>query len=125
MAVHASLKGVRGVVTRRAGRWRDTTEVREIAQHYEAEPEFRDQINRYIHDFEAMLRRLLVDPVGSAPSVTILSSDMGKPYVALPQAIKRFRTLTSSPRLRWAGPPPRVAEGELPRSRSVPRPPHE
>ncbi|HEY9552676.1 MAG TPA: hypothetical protein VIR62_03625, partial [Allosphingosinicella sp.] len=90
-AWQAYLKGDRGVFTRRAVRLLDTTEVREIAQHYEAEPEFRDQINRYIHDFEAMLRRLLVDPDGSALSVTILSSDMGKLYVALAQAIERFR----------------------------------
>ena len=88
----AYLKGDRGVFTRRAVRLLDATEVREIAQHYEAEPEFRDQVNRYIHDFEAMLRRLLVDPDGSALSVTILSSDMGKLYVALAQAIERFRT---------------------------------
>lgn len=90
-AWQAYLKGDRGVFTRRAVRLLDTTEVREIAQHYEAEPEFRDQVNRYIHDFEAMLRRLLVDPDGSALSVTILSSDMGKLYVALAQAIERFR----------------------------------
>ena len=90
-AWQAYLKGDRGVFTRRAVRLLDTTEVREIVQHYEAEPEFRDQVNRYIHDFEAMLRRLLVDPDGSALSVTILSSDMGKLYVALAQAIERFR----------------------------------
>jgi hypothetical protein len=87
----AYLKGDRGVFTRRAVRLLDATEVREIVQHYEAEPEFRDQVNRYIHDFEAMLRRLLIDPDGSALSVTILSSDMGKLYVALAQAIERFR----------------------------------
>src|SRR3546814_910786 len=84
-------KGVPGVFSTRGVRLLDTTEGRYIAQHYEAEPEFRDQINRYIHDFEAMLRRLLVDPDGSALSVTILSSDMGKLYVALAQAIERFR----------------------------------
>ncbi len=91
-AWQAYLKGDRGVFTRRAVRLLDATEAREIAQHYEAEPEFRDQVNRYIHDFEAMLRRLLIDPDGSALSVTILSSDMGKLYVALAQAIERFRT---------------------------------
>ena len=88
----AYLKGDRGVFTRRAVRLLDTHEAREIVQHYEAEPEFRDQVNRYIHDFESMLRRVLADREGSALGVTILSSDMGKLYVALAQAIERLRT---------------------------------
>ncbi|MEA3061836.1 MAG: hypothetical protein QOJ94_1617 [Sphingomonadales bacterium] len=87
----AYLKGDRGVFTRRAVRLLDTGEAREIARHYEEELEFRDQVNRYIHDFEAMLRRVLADREGSVLSVTILSSDMGKLYVALAQAIERLR----------------------------------
>ena len=48
-------------------------------------------MNRYIHDFEAMLRRVLADRDGSTLGVTLLSSDMGKLYVALAQAIERLR----------------------------------
>jgi hypothetical protein len=48
-------------------------------------------VNRYIHDFEAMLRRVLADRDGTALGVTLLSSDMGKLYVALAQAIDRLR----------------------------------
>jgi predicted nucleic acid-binding Zn-ribbon protein len=87
----AYMKGDRGVFTRRAVRLLDTNEAREIMQHYEAEPEFREQVNRYIHDFESMLRRILADRDSSALGVTILSSDMGKLYVALAQAIERIR----------------------------------
>lgn len=87
----AYLKGDRGVFTRRAVRLLDAAEAREILQHYDAEPDFRDQVNRYIHDFEAMLRRVLADRDGSALGVTLLSSDMGKLYVALAQAIERLR----------------------------------
>jgi hypothetical protein len=87
----AYLKGDRGVFTRRAVRLLDRNDAREIARHYEEEPEFRDQVNRYIHDFEAMLRRILADRDGSPLGVTILSSDMGKLYVALAQAIERIR----------------------------------
>jgi hypothetical protein len=87
----AYLKGDRGVFTRRAVRLLDAAETREIARHYEEEPEFREQVNRYIHDFEAMLRRILADRDGSPLGVTILSSDMGKLYVALAQAIERLR----------------------------------
>ena len=88
----AYLKGDRGVFTRRAVRLLDSTEAREIVRHYEEEPEFREQVNRYIHDFEAMLRRVLAEREGSPLGVTILSSDMGKLYVALAQAIERLRT---------------------------------
>jgi hypothetical protein len=85
------LRGDRGVFTRRAVRLLSSGEARAIAQHYEEEPEFREQVNRYIHDFEAMLRRVLADREGFPLGVTLLSSDMGKLYVALAQAIERLR----------------------------------
>ncbi len=88
----AYLKGDRGVFTRRAVRLLDAGEVREIARHYNEEPEFRDQVNRYVHDFEAMLRNVLATRAGSPLGVTLLSSDMGKLYVALAQAIERLRS---------------------------------
>ncbi|MGL4312703.1 MAG: hypothetical protein ACRCSO_01810 [Sphingomonas sp.] len=88
----AYLKGDRGVFTRRAVRLLDTTEVREIARLYEEDSAFREQVNRYIHDFEAMLRAILAQRDGSPIGVTLLSSDMGKLYVALAQAIERLRT---------------------------------
>ena len=88
----AYLKGDRGVFTRRAVRLLDAGEVREISRHYNDDPEFRDQVNRYIHDFEAMLRNVLATRTGSPIGVTLLSSDMGKLYVALAQAIDRLRT---------------------------------
>lgn len=87
----AYLKGDRGVFTRRAVRLLDAGEVREISRHYDDDAEFRDQVNRYIHDFEAMLRDILSTRDGSPLGVTILSSDMGKLYVALAQAIERLR----------------------------------
>ncbi|HZF93758.1 MAG TPA: hypothetical protein VEZ20_02680 [Allosphingosinicella sp.] len=87
----AYLKGDRGVFTRRAVRLLDSGEAREIVRHYENETEFREQVNRYIHDFESMLRRVLADKDGSPLSITLLSSDMGKLYVALAQAIERLR----------------------------------
>jgi DNA repair exonuclease SbcCD ATPase subunit len=88
----AYLKGDRSVFTRRAVRLLDSGEAREIFRHYENEPEFREQVNRYIHDFESILRRVLADRDGSPLGITLLSSDMGKLYVALAQAIERLRT---------------------------------
>lgn len=87
----AYLKGDRGVFTRRAVRLLDAGEAREIVRLYDDDAGFRDQVNRYIHDFEAMLRAILAQRDGSPLGVTLLSSDMGKLYVALAQAIERLR----------------------------------
>ena len=91
-AWNAYLKGDRGVFTRRAVRLLDTGEAREIVRHYNDDPEFREQVNRYVHDFEGMLRNVLATRTGSPLGVTLLSSDMGKLYVALAQAIERLRS---------------------------------
>ncbi len=85
------LKGNRGVFTRRAVRLIGGTETRAIAAQYEADPEFQASVNRYVHDFEAMLRRILAERDGGMIAVTLMSSDMGKLYAALGQAIDRRR----------------------------------
>ena len=87
----AYLKGDRGIFTRRAVRLLEAPEAKAVAQHYEIDRDFRDHVSRYIHDFEAMLRQLLSTRDGHALGVTLLSSDMGKLYVALAQAIERLR----------------------------------
>ena len=85
------LKGDRGVFTRRAVRLLNQQESRVIARQYDEDGEFRAQVNRYIHDFESMMRVLLSTRDGHIISVTLLSSDVGKLYVALAQAIERLR----------------------------------
>jgi len=85
------LKGNRGVFTRRAVRLMEGGETRAIASHYESDAEFQGSVNRYVHDFEAMLRRVLVERDGGMIAVTLMSSDMGKLYAALGQAIDRRR----------------------------------
>jgi hypothetical protein len=85
------LKGDRGVFTRRAVRLLDTGEAKIIANHYGDDSEFREHVNRYVHDFEAIMRLLLSTRDGNAIGVTLLSSDIGKLYVALAQAIERLR----------------------------------
>lgn len=86
------LRGDRGIFTRRAVSLLEGTEARAVQQHYESDAEFREHVNRFIHDFEAMLRQLLSTRDGNALGVTLLSSDMGKLYVALAQGIERLRT---------------------------------
>ncbi len=85
------LRGDRGIFTRRAVALLDGSQARAVAQHYEADRDFRENVNHYIHDFEAMLRNLLSTRDGNALGVTLLSSDMGKLYVALAQGIERLR----------------------------------
>ena len=87
----AYLQGNRGVFTRRAVRLLGGTESRAIEAHYDADGEFQDSVNRYIHDFEAMLRRVLAERDGGMMAVTLMSSDMGKLYAALSQALERRR----------------------------------
>ena len=85
------LRGDRGIFTRRAVSLLDSSDARSVAQLYENDGEFAEHVNRYVHDFEAMLRQLLSTRDGHALGVTILSSDMGKLYVALAQGIERLR----------------------------------
>ena len=85
------LKGDRGVFARRAVKLVENSEAKEILRFYQEDDAFHAAVNQYIHDFEAMLRLLIGARDGSAISVTLLSSDIGKLYVALAQAIDRLR----------------------------------
>ena len=85
------LKGNRGVFTRRAVRLLDGGETRAIRTHYDSDLEFQQSVNRYVHDFEAMLRRVLAERDGGMIAVTLMSSDMGRLYAALGEAIDRRR----------------------------------
>jgi hypothetical protein len=85
----AYLKGDRGVFTRRASRLIGGTEAKAIAAHYQTDREFHDAANRYMHDFEAMLRRVHAERDGGPMAVALMSSEIGKLYVALSQAIPR------------------------------------
>ena len=85
------LKGERGIFTRRAVRLLDNSQARDVVEHYENDRDFREYVNRYVHDFETMLRTLLATREGNSLAMTVISSDMGKLYVALAQAIERLR----------------------------------
>ena len=87
----AYLKGDRSVFARRAVQLLDRGEARAIQRHYEEDGEFAEQVNRYVHDFEAVIRRVLAERDGGPMAVAMLSSDVGKLYVALAQGIERLR----------------------------------
>ncbi|WP_404481146.1 ATPase [Novosphingobium sp. BL-52-GroH] len=88
----AYLRGDRGIFTRRAVSLLEAGEVKAIQQVFERDDAFRANVSRYIHDFEAILRQVLSTRDGNALGVTLLSSDMGKLYVALAQGIERLRS---------------------------------
>ena len=85
------LKGNRGVFTRRAVRLLEGSETRAIRAHYETDAEFQQSVNRYVHDFEAMMRRVVADKDGGIIAVTLMSSDTGKLYAALSQVVEKRR----------------------------------
>ena len=90
-AWNAYIKGNRGVFTSRAVRLIGGSEARAIRAHYESDTEFQRSVNRYVADFESMLRRVLAERDGGVIAVTLMSSDMGKLYGALAQAIDKLR----------------------------------
>ena len=67
------------------------SETRAIRTHYETDGEFQRSVNRYVADFESMLRRVLAERDGGMIAVTLMSSDMGKLYAALAQVVDRRR----------------------------------
>ena len=83
------IRGNRGVFTRRAVRLMGGSETRAIKAHYDSDPEFQQSVNRYIADFETMLRRVVAERDGGIIAVTLMSSDMGKLYAALAQIDRR------------------------------------
>lgn len=85
------LKGDRGVFTRRAVRLLGNSESRALSAHYEQDGEFQTATNRFVHDFEAMLRRVMGERDGGPMAVTLMSSDMGKLYAALAQVVEKRR----------------------------------
>ena len=74
----------RGLHPPRGAAARRQREPRAIRAHYEADPEFQQSVNRYVHDFEAMLRRVLAERDGGMIAVTLMSSRHG-------QALRRAR----------------------------------
>ena len=90
-AWNSYLKGNRGVFTSRAVRLIEGSETRAIRTHYESDAEFQRSVNRYVADFESMLRRVLAERDGGMIAVTLMSSDMGKLYASLAQAIDKRR----------------------------------
>lgn len=87
----AYLKGDRSLFARRAARLIDGGTARAIARHYQHDPLFSEQATRYLAEFETLLDRVRGDREGKALAVTLVSSDLGKLYVVLGEALERLR----------------------------------
>ncbi len=83
------LKGDRSLFARTTVRLADKETARRIARHFEHDEPFREEAARYLDQFETLIRRVLKDPDGEALGLVLLSSDIGKLYVLIAQAIGR------------------------------------
>ena len=91
LAWQAYMRGDYGVFTRKAVKLLASQKVEAVYGFYRSDEAFRETVNRYVHDFESMLRVVLSTRNGHQMAVTLLSSDIGKLYVALAQATERLR----------------------------------
>ncbi|MBO9581090.1 MAG: hypothetical protein J7498_09390 [Sphingobium sp.] len=87
----AYLKGDQGLFARRAVKLLNFTDTRAVRRIFKEDRDFAEHVNRYVHDFETLLKSVLEAKDGSALAVTMLSSDLGKLYVALAQASDRLK----------------------------------
>jgi len=85
------LKGDRSIFARRIVEQIDSDTTRAIARHFQHDPEFRTQATHYIEEFETLIGHVLPDREGKTLAVTLLSSNVGRLYVALGQAVERFK----------------------------------
>lgn len=84
------LAGDKSIFARRIVERIDDTGTRALARHFDHDPEFRTQATHYIQEFEALIAHVLPDREGHALAVTLLSSHIGKLYIAMGQSVGRF-----------------------------------
>ena len=88
----AYLRGDRSIFTRRAVKLLDRVTARAIVKQYQTDGDLRDSVRRYINDFEQLMRGVASEREGGSLQIALLSSDTGKLYVALAQAMERIRS---------------------------------
>jgi hypothetical protein len=83
-------RGERGVGTRRLYTAQGQKAFEEIRNKYRADPEFRQTVEHYIHEFERLLEDVSRGDRGPAVARNYLTSDTGKVYTMLAHAAGRF-----------------------------------
>ena len=83
-------RGERGLFTRRLYTAQGQKAFDEIRRKYRADPEFRQTVEQYIHEFERLLDDVSRGDRGAAVVRNYLTSDTGKVYTMLAHAAGRF-----------------------------------
>ncbi len=82
--------GERGLGNRRLYTAQGQKAFEEIRNKYRADPEFRQTVEHYIHEFERLLEEVSRGDRGAAVARNYLTSDTGKVYTMLAHAAGRF-----------------------------------
>ena len=83
-------RGERGLFTRRLYTAQGQKAFDEIRRKYRTDPEFRQTVEQYIHEFERLLDDVARGDRGAAVVRNYLTSDTGKVYTMLAHAAGRF-----------------------------------
>jgi hypothetical protein len=83
-------RGERGVFTKRLYTLQGQKAFDEIRTKYRTDPEFRQTVEHYIHEFERLLEDVSRGDRGTAVVRNYLTSDTGKVYTMLAHAAGRF-----------------------------------
>jgi len=83
-------RGERGVFTRRLYTQQGQKAFDEIRNKYRSDPEFRQTVEHYIHEFERLLDDVARGDRGPAVARNYLTSDTGKVFTMLAHAAGRF-----------------------------------
>ena len=83
-------RGERGAFTRRLYTAQGQKAFDEIRRKYRADPEFRQTVEQYIHEFERLLDEVSRGDRGAVVVRNYLTSDTGKVYTMLAHAAGRF-----------------------------------
>ena len=82
--------GDRGAISRRLEQGLDHGTGRQFVRHFTHDTEFRAEAGRFMTEFEALVGDIVPDRGGEALGAVLLSSTLGKLYLALSQAAGRF-----------------------------------
>lgn len=84
------ISGDRSIFARRTVKLSTKESRKVIADKFISDSNFRDYVGRYMKDFEGLMERSMHGDKGSAMSITLISSTMGKLYVLLAQSLKKI-----------------------------------
>ena len=85
------ISGDRSIFARRTIKLATRESKKAIADKFISDKKFREHVARFMKDFESLMQRSMLNDKGSAMSITLISSTMGKLYVLLAQSLKKIQ----------------------------------